>query len=130
MVTLGLAMLGVALFSSVAHDRCPACRGTTARAARRVSKLGYFGTYVSAGALTIAILIMVAAFFGNDFSFLYVAENHSTDVSSLAWLYKLSALWAGREGSFLFWGVAALAASRRGSRTGASSSLTRSPTWG
>ena len=34
---------------------------------------------------------------------LYVAENHSTDVSSLAWLYKISGVWAGREGSLLFW---------------------------
>ncbi len=34
---------------------------------------------------------------------MYVVENHSTDVSSLAWLYKLSGLWAGREGSLLFW---------------------------
>ncbi len=25
-------------------------------------------------------------------------------MSSLAWLYTLSALWAGREGSFMFWG--------------------------
>ena len=103
MVTLGLAMLGVALFSSVltivallaAHNR---------KGAEAISKLGYYGTYVSAGALSIAILIMVVAFYTKDYSFMYVAENHSPDVSSLAWLYTLSALWAGREGSFLFWG--------------------------
>ena len=49
------------------------------------------------------MLTLLTAFFRNDFTYLYVAENHSTDVSSLAWLYKLSGVWAGREGSLLFW---------------------------
>ncbi len=53
--------------------------------------------------LTISIGILLIAFFRNDFAFRYVAENHSTDVSSLAWLYKISAVWAGREGSLLLW---------------------------
>ncbi len=55
------------------------------------------------GALTVAVLLMVVAFFTPNYTFYYVAQNHSTDVSSLAWLYKLSGLWAGREGSFLLW---------------------------
>jgi cytochrome c-type biogenesis protein CcmF len=100
MVSLGLAMIGIALFASIATIVALLMgRG----AGPGVSKFGYWGTYVSAGALSVSILIMVAAFFGKDFSFLYVVENHSTDVSSLAWLYQLSGLWAGREGSFLLW---------------------------
>ena len=67
------------------------------------TNVGYIATFVAAGALTISILIMVFAFFREDFTFLYVAQNHSTDVSGLSWLYKLSGLWAGREGSFLLW---------------------------
>ena len=60
-------------------------------------------TFAVAILLTISLGILLVAFFRNDFTFRYVAENHSTDVSSLAWLYKLSALWAGREGSLLLW---------------------------
>ncbi len=103
MVTLGLAMLGVALFSSIATI-VALLSGHNRKGGEAISKFGYWGTYVSAGAFTIAVLIMVGAFYGNDFTFLYVAENHSPDVSNLAWLYTLSALWAGREGSFMFWG--------------------------
>ncbi len=55
------------------------------------------------GALTVSVFILVVAFFQENFFFRYVAENHSTDVSNLSWLYKLSGLWAGREGSLLFW---------------------------
>ncbi len=103
MVTLGLTMLGLALVSSVISIAA-LLAGHNRKGGEAVSKLGYWGTYASAITLTIAVVIMVAAFFGKDYSFLYVAENHSTDVSSLAWLYTLSGLWAGREGSFLFWG--------------------------
>src|SRR5450830_744420 len=102
MATLGLTMLGVALISSVLTIGA-LLAGHNRKGAEPISRLGYYGTYVSAGALTLAILIMTAAFFGHDFSFMYVAENHSPDVSSLAWLYTLSGVWAGREGSFLLW---------------------------
>lgn len=68
-----------------------------------VTNVGYFATFAGVIAYTVSVLTIVAAFFGNNFKFLYVAENHSTDVSSLSWLYKLSGLWAGREGSLLFW---------------------------
>jgi cytochrome c-type biogenesis protein CcmF len=68
-----------------------------------LTNAGYVATFISAGILTVSILVMVLAFFRKDFTFLYVAENHSNDVSSLSWLYQLSGLWSGREGSFLFW---------------------------
>jgi cytochrome c-type biogenesis protein CcmF len=68
------------------------------------TNFGYLITFAAAGALTISALVLVFGFFRGDFSMLYVAENHSTDVSKLAWLYQLSGLWAGREGSLLFWG--------------------------
>lgn len=70
---------------------------------RGSTNVGYQGTFVAMAALTVATLLIVFAFFTLNFHFQYVAENHSTDVSSLAWLYKLSGLWAGREGSFLLW---------------------------
>ena len=102
MALLGLMLLGVALFASAASVGA-LLWGKYGGGGAPVTKLGYIATYVAAGSLTLAILLMVSAFFGQDFTFKYVAENHSTDVSGLAWLYKLSGLWAGREGSFLLW---------------------------
>jgi len=102
MVMLGLVLLGVALLASAASVGF-LLWGHSGDGSEPLTKIGYFATYVAAGSLTLAILIMVSAFFGQDFTFKYVAENHSTDVSSLSWLYKLSGLWAGREGSFLLW---------------------------
>ncbi len=68
-----------------------------------LTNVGYVATFGVFGALTVSVTILVAAFFQENFAFMYVAENHSTDVSSIAWLYDLSGLWAGREGSLLFW---------------------------
>ena len=64
---------------------------------------GYFATFGVAVAMSLAAVLMITAFFTENFTFQYVAENHSTDVSSLRWLYQLSGIWAGREGSLLFW---------------------------
>jgi cytochrome c-type biogenesis protein CcmF len=63
----------------------------------------YLLTFGVLGTLTVSVAILLAAFFREDFAFQYVAENHSTDVSNLLWLYKISGVWAGREGSLLFW---------------------------
>ncbi|PKQ15105.1 MAG: hypothetical protein CVT67_10955 [Actinobacteria bacterium HGW-Actinobacteria-7] len=68
-----------------------------------ITNIGYFATFAGMAALTVSTLTMLMAFFRNDYTFMYVAENHPTDVSSLAWLYKVSGVWAGREGSLLFW---------------------------
>lgn len=67
------------------------------------TNVGYFAAFGVAAGLTTATAVLLAAFFRMDFTFQYVAENHSTDVSNLAWLYKISGVWAGREGSLLFW---------------------------
>jgi cytochrome c-type biogenesis protein CcmF len=64
---------------------------------------GYLLTFGVFGTLTVSVFLLLAAFFREDFAFQYVAENHSTDVSNLLWLYKISGVWAGREGSLLFW---------------------------
>lgn len=73
------------------------------RKGETLTNIGYIATFAGAGALTLSVLIMLFAFMRNDFSILYVAENHSTDVSSLSWLYQISGVWAGREGSLMFW---------------------------
>jgi cytochrome c-type biogenesis protein CcmF len=104
MVTLGNVLLALAFLAAIASvgallwgDRLGNKEGA------RITNLGYQITFAVLGALAIAVLMLMGAFFAKDFSFQYVAENHSTDVSGLAWLYTISALWAGREGSLLFW---------------------------
>ncbi|MBA4370941.1 MAG: cytochrome C assembly protein [Coriobacteriaceae bacterium] len=69
----------------------------------QITNVGYFAAIFTAAAASMASALLVGAFFAEDFRFQYVVENHSTDVSGLSWLYKLSGLWAGREGSLLFW---------------------------
>jgi len=73
------------------------------KAGEGATNFGYMMTFAAMAALTISSLVLVFAFFRGDYTILYVAENHSTDVSRLAWLYQLSGWWAGREGSLLFW---------------------------
>jgi cytochrome c-type biogenesis protein CcmF len=68
-----------------------------------VTNIGYIATFAAMGALTVSVLVLLFGFLSSNFTILYVAENHSTDVSSLRWLYDVSGVWAGREGSLLFW---------------------------
>ena len=69
----------------------------------QTTRFGYYLTFVSAFGITLSTLVITVAFFIRDYSIFYVASNRSTDVSSLRWLYDLSGVWAGREGSLLFW---------------------------
>ena len=55
---------------------------------------------VSAGFITAASLLLWILIFENDFSVEYVASYSST---TLPTIYKISAFWAGQQGSFLFW---------------------------
>ncbi len=48
----------------------------------------------------LAFFGLMAGFYYNDFSLVYIAEHSN---SLLPWYYKLSATWAGHEGSLLLW---------------------------
>jgi cytochrome c-type biogenesis protein CcmF len=101
---MGQLFLGLALVASIAAIGALLWgRSLGPKQGESVTNAGYFASFAAAGSLTVSVLTMVSAFFGNNLQFQYVAENLSTDVSSLAWLYKLSGLWGGREGSLLFW---------------------------
>ena len=50
--------------------------------------------------VTISFAILAYAFFINDFSVAYVAQNSN---SSLPWLYRVCATWGAPEGSLLLW---------------------------
>ena len=104
MVTLGSVLLGLALISTlVSIGALLWGKSLGPKAGDSITNVGYLATFAAMASLTGAVLLMLVAFFRPDFTFYYVAQNHSNDVSNLAWLYKLSAVWAGREGSFLFW---------------------------
>ena len=55
---------------------------------------------ISAGFITAASLLLWILLFENDFSVEYVASYSST---TLPTIYKISAFWAGQQGSFLLW---------------------------
>jgi len=73
------------------------------KAGESLTNAGYIATFIAFLTTSAAIMLLLVAFFTKNFSFLYVVENHSRDVSNLRWFYDISALWAGREGSLLFW---------------------------
>lgn len=60
------------------------------------------GQHVCTGILFLSTLILTYAFVSRDFSVKYVAEYSD---SVLPMFYTVTALWAGQEGSLLFWAV-------------------------
>ncbi len=129
MTTLGQLLLGISLFAALfsigllvfGHASGP-------KDGEKLTNAGYIGTLIVFASTSLATLLLLVALLSKNFSFLYVIENHSRDVSSLSWLYGVSALWAGREGSLLFWawllsGFTAFMAWRRISITDAVSNL-------
>ena len=57
--------------------------------------------YLSTSALIfISVILLLVYLLNNDFRFLYVHDNSSSD---LPFYYLISAFWAGKEGSFLLW---------------------------
>ena len=67
------------------------------------TKFGYYATFASMFGVTLATLVIIVGFYVKDYSIQYIVMNRATDVSNLRWLYDFSAVWAGREGSLLFW---------------------------
>jgi len=65
--------------------------------------VGSLAVWSSALLLTLCCAILAYAFLSNDNSILYVARYRSESSSSLALLFKIAGVWAGRQGSLLFW---------------------------
>lgn len=57
-------------------------------------------TRLSLSLALVSIAALLISFLNNDFSVTYVAHNSNT---SLAWYFKVAALWGGHQGSILFW---------------------------
>lgn len=98
----GLTMLAAIALYARAHDQ----RGLDL--ARRF-------VYAHVAFLTLAIGILFYLFLADKFQYEYVSHNSS---SAQELFYKISALWAGQEGTFLLWawiiGVLAIFVMRRG----------------
>ena len=68
-----------------------------------LTNMGYLATFGILAGTTGSIAVLTAAFLREDFTLEYVAQHHSTDVSPLSLFFRIAAVWAGREGSLLFW---------------------------
>ncbi|MEF9841837.1 MAG: cytochrome c biogenesis protein CcsA [Raoultibacter sp.] len=65
---------------------------------------GHLAAIIAAAALTLCCCLLVFCFMTGDRSIEYVVQNQSNAAGGLGWLFRLSGLWGGREGSLLFWG--------------------------
>ena len=64
---------------------------------------GYLMAFGTAGALTLAVAIILTCFLTENYSLAYVVSNYPATDSPLKPLYLVSAVWAGRQGSLLLW---------------------------
>ena len=108
MSTFGLIGLVVA-FAGVAVSIVCLLAGQVLRRAGRADSAetfswgGCVAALLSCFALTVCCGILVYCFLTGDMTIEYVLENHSSAEGVLGTLYRFSGLWAGREGSLLFW---------------------------
>ncbi len=99
LATLGNAFLALAAVLAVVSIGTYAAGGR----APKLTGLGHRLTQVIAILMTFAVGILAVSFLTENWSLQYVIFNHPTDTGPWAWAYRLSGIWAGREGSLLFW---------------------------
>ena len=97
-----------------------------AHAAARMRDLGYMLTYVTFALLTACVTIILFAMLTEDYTLAYVVSNYPATDSPLQPLYRVSAVWAGRQGSLLLWTwlISAFAAAQAHRRRHAKDNLT------
>ena len=64
---------------------------------------GFLLVFGSAIALTACVAIILICFLTENYSLAYVVSNFPQTTSPLKLLYQVAAVWAGRQGSLLFW---------------------------
>jgi len=95
---LGFILLSLAL-ASTAYSFVGLALGARG-GDRRLVTSSKRGVYASAALVTSAVLALLYSLLARDFQLEYVASHTSRD---LALPYTISGLWAGQEGSLLFW---------------------------
>jgi cytochrome c-type biogenesis protein CcmF len=99
-IVIGKFAVYVALILAAAAAAIALYAGHKKEDGEELGSNAYYITMVVFGAVTVASLILLYAFIAKDYSFAYVAENSSADMSLF---YRIAAFWAGQEGSLLFW---------------------------
>lgn len=103
MITIGQLGLAVGLLGVIGAFFALFIGHASGKSGQGSTRAGYYLTMVGAVGFTLATVVLTAAFFAGDYSIRYVALQHATETGALKWLFSLSGLWAGREGSLLFW---------------------------
>ncbi len=67
----------------------------------RFTRYADYGTIASTVLMSLVTLYLLSILLANDFQTIYVAQHTSKNLSLI---YTVSAIWAGQEGSLLFWG--------------------------
>lgn len=107
MATIGLFALFLGFVATIAGALALGVSAWKARSGGEVpegfSWAGRLCAFMAFAALTVCCGILVFCLATGDTSIKYVVQYRSNSSDSLAWLYTLSGLWAGRQGSLLFW---------------------------
>lgn len=94
----GVAVAAILLLTSVVLSG----RGRTG-VAQQLAWGGAVGALLAFAALTFCCGVLVYCFLAGDLSIEYVLLEHSDADGAMGVLYRISGLWAGQEGSLLFW---------------------------
>ena len=107
MSTFGLFGLIIAFAGVVIGSICliasQVLRGGRKAAAETVAWAGAVAHILAFVALTFCCGLLIFCFMTGDYSIEYVLLEHSEAEGALGVLYRFAGLWAGREGSLLFW---------------------------
>lgn len=107
MSTFGLFGLVIALAGVACSCVClilgQACRRRSPGFAETISWAGCVAHILAFVALTFCCGLLIFCFLTGDYSIEYVLMERSSADGVLGTLYRISGLWAGREGSLLFW---------------------------
>ena len=95
---VGTLTIGLALLTSLYVPL--AVIWSIRRSDPRWMRSGWNGVYATAALLGLGLLLLLFAFLGDRFEIQYVAQNSSRH---LPIYLKVSAVWAGQEGSLLLW---------------------------
>ena len=68
-----------------------------------VVNAGYILVFVTTLLLTFCVGLVLVSFLTENYSLAYVVSNFPQDTGALSWLYRVSGVWAGRQGSLLLW---------------------------
>ena len=91
----------VALFASV---RLAAGKGKrAARQASNLANIGFLLVFANTLLLTLCVALILLCFVTENMTLSYVAMNFPHTDSPLRLLYQVAGVWAGRQGSLLFW---------------------------